>query len=134
MNDNRRQIGTEVQEPAWPTADAGYGADAAGIASEKWRDLASVMRGRGVALAEVATSLELYAITYARMVLAERDIAQRGAVIEAAKTKVPQHNPNLTIANACHARLMKLDKQLGLVPGGGGDAARPARAGTGLRL
>ena len=123
----------DIAEPAWPTAAAGYGAEAASLASAKWRELAGVLAARGVVLREVATALETYAITYARMVLAERHIAEHGAVVKAPRTGVPQHNPNLTIANACHARLMKLDKQLGLVPAAS-EAPKPARTGGGLRL
>ena len=122
-----------ITEPQWPTAAAGYGAEAAAIASLKWHELVGVLAGRGVVLSEVATALELYAITYARMVLAERHIAEHGAIVKAPRTGVPQHNPNLTISNACQARLMKLDKQLGLVAAAG-DGPKPARKGNGLRL
>ncbi len=122
-----------LTEPNWATAAGGYGADAAGIASRKWHELAGVLGGRGIMLWEVATALELYAVTYARMVLAERHVAEHGPVMKAQRTGVPQHNPWLSIANKCAVTLMKLDKQLNLLPSAGG-APKKARAGAGLRL
>ena len=123
----------DIAEPNWATAAKGYGAEAAAIASDKWHELAAVLGGRGVVLVEVATALELYALTYARLVLAERHVAEHGPVVKAPRTGVPQHNPWLTIANKCAVVLMKLDKQLNLLPGAGG-VPKKAKTGGGLRL
>lgn len=119
-----------ITEPQWPTAEAGYGPDAATIASRKWHDLIELLTGRGVDVSEHETQLETYALTYARMVMAERHVAEHGPIVAAPRTGVPMQNPWLSIANKCAATLMKLDKVL-QPPAAGKKAKRAARAAGG---
>lgn len=101
-----------IPEPEWPTATKGYGAEAATIASRKWHDLIELLTERGLDVGAHETQLETYALTYARMVMAERHVAEHGPMVKAPRTGVPMQNPWLSIANKCAATLMKLDKVL----------------------
>ena len=118
-----------IPEPSWPTATEGYGAEAAAIASRKWHDLIELLTERGVDVEAHETQLETYAVTYARMVMAERHVAEHGPMVPAPRTGVPMHNPWLAIARQCQATLMKLDKAL--APPAGKKAKRVINAGVG---
>lgn len=119
-----------IPEPEWPTAEKGYGAEAAAIASRKWHDLIELLGERGVDVAAHETQLESYALTYARMVMAERHVAEHGPMVKAPRTGVPMHNPWLAIAQKCQATLMKLDKVL-QPPAAGKKAKRATKPGGG---
>jgi phage terminase small subunit len=122
-----------IPEPAWATSEAGWGVETAALASAKWQELARLLDNRGVDLREAATAIELYAITYARMRLAEAHVAEHGPMVPAPRTGVPQHNPYLAIANRAAATLMRLDKELQLTPRHGGKPKRRG-GGTGVIL
>ena len=118
-----------IPEPEWPTTTKGYGAEAAAIASRKWHDLIELLTERGMDVVAHETQLETYALTYARMVMAERHMAEHSPMVKAPRTGVPMQNPWLSISNKCAATLMKLDKVL-QPPAAGKKAKRAARQGT----
>jgi phage terminase small subunit len=116
-----------IAEPDWPTGDLAWGEAAAAIAAKKWRDIYAILEERGQLDPALAPAMERYAISYARWKMAEMYVASQGPVVLTDKTKVPQYNLYLTIANQAQDVVTKLEAELQLLPRRGGGAAKPMK-------
>jgi P27 family predicted phage terminase small subunit len=57
-----------------------------------------------------------------------RDVAERGAVMKAKRSRVPQYNPEWTVMRQADERIMALEDKLGLAPSGRGKVTKVSRA------
>jgi P27 family predicted phage terminase small subunit len=88
----------------------------AGEAREEWARVLLDLAAMGVLGRENRVALAIYCQAWARMVRAERHIAEHGEVVPAPRTGTPMHNPYLSIANRAADTVMKIATEFGLTP------------------
>lgn len=87
-----------------------------GLALATFRRVAGNMATMGTLGAENREALAIYSTNWARMVEAEKHVAEHGAIVPAPRTGTPMHNPYLAVANRAAATVAKLAAELGLTP------------------
>jgi P27 family predicted phage terminase small subunit len=87
-----------------------------GEALAEWRRVVADLVRMGVLGRENRVSLAIYCQNWARMVEAERHVAEHGLMVAAPRTGVPMHNPYLSIAKASAATCSRIAAEFGLTP------------------
>jgi P27 family predicted phage terminase small subunit len=97
-------------------------------AHEQWGIISREMQTAGTLA--VANGHAMQRLVEMRIVFqrAARDVAEKGPVMKAKRSRVPQYNPHWTVMRQADERIVVLEEKLGINPSGRGKVAKVDRS------